>query len=738
MKLMKRINYLLVTLFALSIFSCTEEVRNYSGNIQGIVTEAGTTKPLSGVQVSVVDLGTSSTTGSDGQFLIKDIDAKSYQLQFRKTGYITNIKIVNVLVGQTAKCDMQLEPESQEAEIELNPSTLNFGATQTELSVTVKNNGNTEAEWSVDLGNNNWLTASPLSGNIDAGKTQSIVFTVDRDKLSETKNVKVTFAAFGNSYTISVSCTPKDEKSEMSITPTLLDFGETEEEKNITIKNAGNTELKWNISGITEECISVSATDGTVESGGSKVVKVSLDRTKMEENLNTSFIISDGKKEQSITLLATKTAAKAEMKIEPTSLDFGYTSSELPLTISNIGNAELNYTVSGISADYIMVSPMEGTVAADGNQILQEKLNRETMPENVNTLFVISDGKKQESITVKAVKPVAKMEISPLSLDFGEDATERTFTISNTGTADLVWNITVLNGYGLNVSDVSGVIEPSRSKQITVTLDRSIMPETIDAIIEISDGINKNTVSVKAVKGSEMAGTVVNQGLYTYYKFDGNFEDATENAIHGFGTASPSFVEGVNPMGKAVKFSKTDNSTFVVSKPIIDSREMTICFWGKDFNDGHIFHLNSSIRDEAMFTLSINDGSLKFLVTRYDNRYQYDNLPAFVHPTLTDGKWHHIALVSDFNKTSYAKITTTLYVDGMEVYTLTEDANPFSENGSSQSSYDTGTSFTMGGSLKLNNSNTLPGTNMSVDNFRVYDTRRLSSNEIKEIYNAKQ
>lgn len=74
----------------------------------------------------------------------------------------------------------------------------------------------------------------------------------------------------------------------------------------------------------------------------------------------------------------------------------------------------------------------------------------------------------------------------------------------------------------------------------------------------------------------------------------------------------------------------------------------------------------------------------------------------------------------------------------MEVYTLTEDANPFSENGSSQSSYDTGTSFTMGGSLKLNNSNTLPGTNMSVDNFRVYDTRRLSSNEIKEIYNAKQ
>jgi hypothetical protein len=44
----------------------------------------------------------------------------------------------------------------------------------------------------------------------------------------------------------------------------------------------------------------------------------------------------------------------------------------------------------------------------------------------------------------------------------------------------------------------------------------------------------------------------------------------------------------------------------------------------------------------------------------------------------------------------------------------------------------------MGGSIKLSNSNTLNGTNMAVDNFRVYDTRRLSAAEIKSIYDAKQ
>lgn len=729
---MKRTIYLFVLLAAL-IVACTEEERDYTGNIQGIVTESGTTTPLSGVQVSVVNLGTSTTTGSDGQFRFNNVEADSYQLQFKKTGYVTNTRSVNVLAGETANCDMQLEPEKKEAEIKIEPSTLNFGTTQTELSVTVTNQGNAATEWSLNLGDNAWLTASPLSGNIAAGKTQSIVFTVNRDQLSETQNIKVTLSAFGNSYTISVSCAPKSAKSEMTVTPTSLDFGETEEEKALTIKNTGNAVLTWNISGITDECISVSDIEGTVEPEGSKIVKVTLDRTKQTKDLNTSFIISDGIKEQTIAVKAAKTEAKAEMKIEPTLLDFGYESAELPLTVNNTGTAELKYTVSGISADYITVSPMEGSVAAGGNQILQVKLNRETMPETVNTTFVISDGTNQESITVKATKAVAKMSVSPLSLDFGEEATEKDFTISNVGTAELAWTITVPEGTGLKVSDTSGVTAPSGTKQITVTLDRSIMPETLNTAIEVSDGTRKESVAVTAVKGSDIAGTVVTQGLYTYYKLDGNFEDATENEIHGFGTASPAFVEGVTPEGKALKFSKTNNSMFVISRPIIDNRLMTICFWGKDFDDGHIFHLNSSQNKQTMLSLSMENGALKFVAFSENHGFpDFERQQTFIHPILTDGKWHHIALVSD-NTEHYLKNTTTLYVDGMEVYVLTETAG-------TSSSYGKGTSFIMGGSLNVNNStyNQLSATNMSVDNFRVYDNRKLSASEIKQIYNAKQ
>lgn len=643
--MMKRINKKTVWGFfcclALALLvACTEEQVETTGSIYGIVNDATNGEPVPMAHVSLNPGGKATNTGSDGRYEFLNMEPGQYTIQISKSGYVTNTKQITVVAGQQASGDMLLTSEQQEADIRIDPTSLNFGTTQDELVVTLTNQGNAATDWALELGENPWLSASLLSGNIAAGKTQSIIFSVDRDKLSETKNVKISLSAFGNSYTISVSCAPVNAKSEMSVTPTELDFGAGETEKAITIKNTGNAILNWNVSGITEACLSVSAEEGSVEADGSKVIKVMLDRSKLTSDLNTSFIISDGIKEQ--------------------------------------------------------------------------------------------------TITVKSSKAVAEMVISPSALDFGEESTEKTFTISNTGTAELVWNITVPDGTGVNVFETSGVTAPQSSKQITVTLDRAMMTEDLHTSLEISDGSRKETVTVTAIKGSEIAGTVVTQGLYTYYKFDDNFEDATENGIDGFGTASPAFVEGVTAGSKAVKFSKTGNSTFVVSKPIIDSRQMTISFWGKDFEDGHIFHLSSSIRSEAMFTLSMSNGALKFLVTRYNNMYQYSNLPAFVHPTLTDGKWHHIALVSDFEVTTYSTITTTLYVDGQEVYTLTEDANHFSENGGSQSSYDTGTSFTMGGSLQLNKSMTLTGTNMSVDNFRVYDTRRLSASEIQEIYNAKQ
>lgn len=626
---------------ALSLSSCTEEEEITQGDIVGVVTDAvNGTQPLSGVQVSILPNGASTSTGSDGKFSFPQLKAGEYKIQFMKEGYETNTKSVTVVPGQVSNADIQLTAVMQDALIQITPSTLNFGTTQNELSVKIQNNGNTSTDWSLDLGSHTWIIANPIAGQIEANKQQSIIFTVDRDKLTEAQTVIIKLSAFGNSFPINVSCAPKNAQSYMSVEPEILDFGNDVQELPLTIKNTGNSTLNWSITSPSEPAITLSENSGSITAKGSKVVKVFLNRNNGAVNINTTLVLSDGIKEQAIQ--------------------------------------------------------------------------------------VVSGSESQTGI----------MNIEPDILDFGKDINEVSFTISNTGKGELSWNVEEIKENSLTVTPTEGKITAGSSQTVNVQLDRDKMPEELNATLTVSDGKTHKTIQITGQKNNSPS-LVVGQGLYAYYKFDGDFNDMTENAINGFGNNSPSFVEGITEGSQAVKFSLTDNSSFIVPKAITDSRTLTVSFCGKDFSDGNIFYLVSSNNNASMFTFTMSQGSLKFVTTRYNNEYQYSNRPAFTHPTITDGKWHHIALVSDFNNIEYATTTTSLYVDGVLVDTITEYVNPFEEGTHSQASYGTGIKFIMGGNVTIERK-TVNGTNMTIDNFRVYNTRCLSDKEIKQIYDAKQ
>ena len=299
---------LLVTI--LSLTSCTEEPEESTGSITGYVTESGTgTEPISGVTVSILANGRSTTTGSDGTFSFTAMQPGQYSLQFSKTGYNTNTRTVNVVAGQENRCDIQLTKVNEVAEIVINPSSLNFGTTQTDMSVTIKNNGNTTAEWSLNLGNNPWLSASQLGGSIQAGRTQSITFSVDRNYISEPKTTVVNLQAFGNSYPLTISCAPRNISSNMVIEPTTLNFGSDLTQQTFTIRNTGNAPLTWRANNITTPALSLSATQGTVNGGGNSVIIVTVDRSLVSGDMVSTFIISDGIIDQTITINITSSGS---------------------------------------------------------------------------------------------------------------------------------------------------------------------------------------------------------------------------------------------------------------------------------------------------------------------------------------------------------------------------------------------------------------------------------------------
>ncbi|MBQ2298976.1 MAG: hypothetical protein II278_06330, partial [Bacteroidaceae bacterium] len=401
-------------------------------------------------------------------------------------------------------------------------------------------------------------------------------------------------------------------------------------------------------------------------------------------------------------------------------------------------------------ADWIKVTPTAGTTAMSKSSAVKVDVDRSKLDvgQHSTTVLVNADGESFR-VTINAEKGSGRyLEVSPSALALGTSSTATLSIMSHNGPT--MYELYGEGEFGWASFDkVEGVIseynsaDASTIETLNLVVDRTGLPAgdyNFILIINSDLGDYKVPVTMTVEEGQVSAGNemVVPEGLYTYYKFEDNFDDSSENMIHGFGMNAPTFVEGVTPESKAVKFSKVNKSSFVVSKPIIDSREMTIGFWGKNFSDGNIFYMISSIQSQPMFTLSMDGGQLKFLVTRYNNGYQYDNKGSFVHPALTDGKWHHIVLTSDFNKTTYSTITTKLYVDGQEVDVITEDANVFTEAQTHSCSYGSGIKFVMGGDVQLSHSTKLNGTNMSVDNFRVYDTRRLTADEIKSIYNAKQ
>lgn len=842
---MNKIGNLFIFLMMLLCVGCAKEAEVTTGEIHGIVTESGNgTTPLSGVRVNILSTGSSTTTGSDGQFSFRELEAGSYKLQFMKDGFETNMKTVAVIAGQKATCDMQLVAEG--AKIELGSTSLNFGKTNTSLSFEILNKGTSKFNWNISgIDKADWLEVSPASGALEGGKSCVVQVSLLRDKMKENKELTLIVNADKQSVSLKINAEVEKINSKIELEPSVLNFGTTESTLTFNVKNIGNIgKIDWHITGLDVDWVKIEPVKGTVEQEKTQAVKVTLARAMIKDHVKTTLLVNADGESLPLEILADEKKGR-RIEVDPEKVVIGEKNKETLTLFSYYGSTAYKIQKKENDAEWLTISKTSGTIPQYdiANPAMKEMIELSVSRDGLQageyqcTLIVSSDLDDLEiPVSMKVKESAAKLEVSPVAIAFGQEKTVETFTVKNIGNAGAFdWNVTGEGAAWLALSPAGGRLDMGKTTTVTVTLDRTklsgvqntkltvaIPGESAQITVSAEKKVNREfkvqpsslviglnesaSLTLSSLHGatsyqiltretvpwlsfSEITGTVndgatetittivereglaagnytcivivrtdlgdteiplsmtvaqstemtVPQGLYTYYKFDGNFEDATENAIHGFGANSPAFIEGVSGGdSKAVKFNRSNNNSFVVAKPIIDSRKMTICFWGKDFSDGNIFYVPSSTQNQPMFLLSMSNGSLKFLVTRYSTGYLYNKSTAFIHPTLTDGKWHHIALVSDFNSTTYAKITTTLYVDGQAVDVMTEDANPFSEAEAGQASYGTGTKFVMGGSVKLSSSVALNGTNMAIDNFRVYDTRMLSAQEIKSIYDAKQ
>src|SRR5215213_2578043 len=70
------------------------------GTIEGTIREAGTGRPLEGVQVGVANANIGATTNGRGQYRIQNVPARTVELRIRFVGFTPTNRSVIVTAGQ--------------------------------------------------------------------------------------------------------------------------------------------------------------------------------------------------------------------------------------------------------------------------------------------------------------------------------------------------------------------------------------------------------------------------------------------------------------------------------------------------------------------------------------------------------------------------------------------------------------------------------------------------------------
>ncbi len=365
---------------------------------------------------------------------------------------------------------------------------------------------------------------------------------------------------------------------------------------------------------------------------------------------------------------------------------------------------------------------------------------------NSKTINVIGGNTSSGDITIAPISSSSKIELSTSVITLSEECPSQSITINNIGNSGTAsWNITEINVDWITISPKSGDTAEGKYSTVILTADfDKISKSTTTNVIVNADGesiplmikVNKDGDSEVTTPepnpdpdqggddNDDDQGTLT-QGLFVHYTFENNTEDQTDTGLTAKVMGNITYVDNPIDGSKAVKFSKIEESYLNIGDGCVDGYKNTVSFWANGLTDGNIYYANRTNGVEIAFCLSLYEGSLNYIISSYTNFYNMTGA-TFEHSTITDG-WHMITITTD--KSGFSTATSDVYIDGEYWHTATTDLMA----GDFCAEYDDCKSFQIGGSYS-SNLVTRNAIAMTIDNFRIYDTRILSAAEIKALY----
>ncbi|SMO34168.1 TonB-dependent receptor [Gracilimonas mengyeensis] len=105
---MRKLSTIFLTLTFLFMYQANVHAQG-TGNIEGVITEAGTDEPLFGANVIIAGTSKGAATDIEGAFLIRNVEAGTQTLRITYLGYRTIEETVEVEAGETIEVNFRLE-----------------------------------------------------------------------------------------------------------------------------------------------------------------------------------------------------------------------------------------------------------------------------------------------------------------------------------------------------------------------------------------------------------------------------------------------------------------------------------------------------------------------------------------------------------------------------------------------------------------------------------------------------
>jgi len=457
----------LFTVFIVALLStCAEKPTEVTtlGSIYGVVNDESNNNPLSGVTVSIPEIG-NRVTSTNGAYEFDELVEDIYSVTASKAGYVSETEQVEAISNKNKEVNFFLRA-SQPAQLSISPTFLDFGETETSLQLTIDNGGDDELSWQVSS-NQSWLTTFPTTGTTTS-ETDEITVSVNRSLLSVGIILRIYLL-----LQMVVICIPVA----MEVTPVglilsenSLNFGEETTELSFIISNSGTGELNWTLSS-GNSWLSANPTSGTITTN-TETITVNVSRAGLSPNTYTGSIFIDsngGDQTVSVTMTVPDTPAPM-IDVSPAVLNFGSSGTELTFTITNIGQETLNWSISD-DQNWLEVSPTSGSTTTEQDEIIVNVDRAGLSVGDYTGIISISSNGGDINIDVSMEILPPYLVVSSNSLDFGSTETIQNFTITNIGAGTLNWSISADQSW-ISLWPSSGSTS-TEEDEISVTVDRS-------------------------------------------------------------------------------------------------------------------------------------------------------------------------------------------------------------------------------------------------------------------------